>query len=278
MEVAKQVIYIDHFLKELYNASFPTSLAMGLEMKQLPSKENRENFKTLELILEELELVELVRGGGNSTLDGQSEYWISLKGRELVENNKSSLNLLLKRQMDKEKADNPLYDEKEWEKYDNITLEKRADQADFFLDMMIEKGLTKLDKPTIRKYFIEWFKESQEFDLQIKDGDFAFEDGDFQDIPDFSDENIPEFIKWFEERGNKFIDFLKEKGVSMDKDTKQEIVNHGNIVINQGNKIKKQSNFNNTGEKDTFWTKANVIIAAIGVLATIAAVLWQIYG
>ncbi len=46
---------------------------MGIEMNQLPSKENEQNLKTLEYILEELELVEFVRGRDNARLGGQCE-------------------------------------------------------------------------------------------------------------------------------------------------------------------------------------------------------------
>ena len=210
MEVTEKAKFIDHFLRELYNSSFATSLAMGIEMNQLPSEKNKGKFKTLEYILEELDLVELVRGRDNSTLGGQCEYNLSGKGRELVEKNESSIGLLLQKEMDNEMKRNPLFDEKEWDKYYDRLLEKRADQANFFLDMIIEKKLINLDKPTLKKYFKEWFKENQEFDLQFKDGDLAIEDGDLQTVPDFNEANIPEFIKWFREKGNEFMDFIKE--------------------------------------------------------------------
>ena len=86
--------FIDLFLKALYEASFATSLATGLEMRQVPSKENKQKFKTIEFLLEDLDLVELVNGRDNSTIGGQCEYFISSKGRELVEKNKSSLSLI----------------------------------------------------------------------------------------------------------------------------------------------------------------------------------------
>ncbi|MES2804092.1 MAG: hypothetical protein V4652_00890 [Bacteroidota bacterium] len=60
-------------MRVLYNSTFATSLAMGIEMNQLPSKENEQNLKTLEYILEELELVEFVRGRDNARLGGQCE-------------------------------------------------------------------------------------------------------------------------------------------------------------------------------------------------------------
>lgn len=276
MEVTEQAKFIDHFLRELYNSSFATSLAMGIEMNQIPSEQNKQKFKTLEYILEELDLVEFVRGRDNSTLDGQCEYFISGKGRELVEKNESSLGLLLSREMENERKGNPLFDEKERDKYYDRLLEKRADQADFFLDMIIEKKLINLDKPTLRKYFKEWFKKHQDFDLQIKDGDLAIEDGDLQTVPDFSEENIPDFLKWFEERGNNFMDYLKEKGVRMEKDTKQKIINEGNMIINNNSQINNQSLGEVKGQKESNWSKANVIIALIVGIVTITGVIWGI--
>ncbi|NOQ27506.1 MAG: hypothetical protein GQ564_19255 [Bacteroidales bacterium] len=278
MGIIEQAKYIDHFLRELYNSSFATSLAMGLEMKQIPSEKNKQKFKTLEYILEELELVELVRGRDNSTLGGQCEYHISGKGRELFEKNESSYGLLLQREIQKEMKENPLFDEKEWDKYYNRLLEKRADQADFFLDMIVEKELINLDKQSVRKYFKEWFQENQEFDLQIKNGDLAIEDGDLQTVPDFSEENIPEFLKWFEAKGNGFMDFLKEKGVDVKKGSKQEIINHGNVIINNDSKINEQTISNGNEQKESNWSKANIIIALVVGIATIIGVAWSIWG
>jgi hypothetical protein len=278
MEINEQAKYIDHFLRELYNSSFATSLAMGIEMKQLPSQQNKKKFKTLEYILEELELVEFVRGRDNSTLSGQCEYHISGKGRELVEKNESSIGLLLEREIRNVTKNNPLFDDKEWDKYYDRLLEKRADQADFFLDMIIEKKLINLDKSTLRKYFKEWFKENQEFDLQIKDGDLAIEDGDLQTVPDFSEENIPEFIKWFQEKGNEFMDFLKEKGLNVQENSKEQIINQGNLIINKNSKIKNQSIGEEKEQKESNWNKTNVIIALVVGIATIIGVIWQIIG
>ena len=264
MEPIEQAKYIDHFLKELYNSSFPTSLAMGIEMNQIPSKENKQKFKTLEYILEELDLVELVRGRDNSSLGGQCEYFISFKGRELVEGNESSLMLLMQRHI----KNNPFFDEKELDKYEDKILEKRANEADFFLDMIIERKLINLDKASLRRHFKTWFKENQEFDLQIKDGDFAIEDGDLQTIPDFSKENIPEFLKWFKKEGNNFIDYLEGQGVNVKEGSKQEIVNNGNLIVNNDSKITEQS-INQEGKvKESKWSKASIIAT---ITATIIA-------
>lgn len=178
---------------------------------------------------------------------------------------------------EKEIKDNPLLSEKEWSKYYDQRLEKRADEADFFLDMIIEKGLINLDKSTVRKYFKKWFNESHDFDLQIKDGDFVIEDGDFQTIPDFSKDNIPEFLKWFENEGNNFMDYLKEQGVNVKKNSKETIVNSGNLIINKKSKIRKQTIKGETQQTDSNWSKANVVIALIVGIVTITGILWQIF-
>jgi hypothetical protein len=173
--------------------------------------------------------------------------------------------------------ENPLFNQKEWDKYYDKRLEKSADQADFFLDLIIEKGLINLDKSTVRKYFKKWFNESQDFDLQIKNGDFAIEDGNFQTVPDFSKDNIPEFLKWFENEGNNFMYYLKEQGVNVKNGSKETIINSGNLIINQKSKIKKQTIKSGTEQKESSWSKANIIIALIVGIATIAGVLWQIF-
>ncbi len=174
--------------------------------------------------------------------------------------------------------ENPLLDDKEWDNYFDQRLEKRADQADFFLDMIIEKGLINLDRSTVRKYFKIWFKESQDFDFQIKDGDFAIEDGDIQTVPDFSKDNILEFLKWFENEGNNFMDYLKEQGVDVKKGSKETIINSGNMIINKKTKIEKQTVKNGTEQKELNWSKANVIIALVVGTITIIGIVWQILG
>lgn len=177
-----------------------------------------------------------------------------------------------------EEEDNPLLSEKEWDKYFDLRLEKRADQADFFLDMIIDRKLINLDKQTVRKYFKQWFSKAHNFDLQFEDGDLAIEDGDIQMVPNFSKDNIPEFLKWFENEGNNFIDYLKEQGVKVKNDSKETIVNTGNLIINQKSKIKNQTTNNGVEQKDSNWSKANVIIALIVGIVTIAGILWQIFG
>jgi len=179
---------------------------------------------------------------------------------------------------EKEIKGNPLFDENELDKYFDQRLEKRANQADFFLDMIIEKGLINLDKSTVRKYFKKWFKESQDFDLQIKDGDFAIEDGDIQTVPDFNKDNIPEFLKWFENEGNSFIDYLKGQGVNVKKGSKETIINNGNMIINKKSNIEKQTVKNGTEQKESNWSKANVIITLIVGIVTIVGIAWGIWG
>lgn len=93
MTSTEKAKYIDQFLKELSEASFPSSIASILELSQLPSKQNKLKFKLLEHILEEHDLVEFIRGRDNSTLGGQCEYFISGKGLDFVLNNKSTIGL-----------------------------------------------------------------------------------------------------------------------------------------------------------------------------------------
>jgi hypothetical protein len=224
MELTEQAKYIDHFLRFLYDSSFPVALAMGIEMKQLPSEQNKQKFKTLEYILEELELVEFVRGRDNSTLDGQCEYFISGKGREMVESDISSFQTLLERDIEKHKKHNPLFDKREWDKYIDKKIEKRAEQADFFFDIIVSENLINLDKSAAKKHFKQWFKENQDFDLQIKNGDFAIEDGDFQIVPDFDKSNIPKFIKWFESRKDNFLSYMKEHGINPKTEIKNQVI------------------------------------------------------
>jgi TIR domain len=85
---------IDSFLNGLRESSFASSIAEVLEMKRKPSTENIDKFKIIEYEIERLGLVEFVRGGDNSTLDGQKYYFISGKGLDLVSKGKSSLELL----------------------------------------------------------------------------------------------------------------------------------------------------------------------------------------
>lgn len=174
--------------------------------------------------------------------------------------------------------ENPLLDEKKCDKYYDERLEKRADQADFFLDMIIEKGLINLDKSTVRKYFKKWFNQSQDFDLQIKDGDFAIENGDIQTVPDFSKDNIPEFLKWFEDEGNNFMDYLKEQGVNVKKGSKETIINNGNMIINKKSKTGKQTIKTGTKQEESNWSKVNTIIALVVGIVTIIGIAWQIWG
>ena len=172
---------------------------------------------------------------------------------------------------------NPLLDEKEWDNYLEKILEKRADHADYFLDMIIEKKLINLDKPTLRKYFKQWFKNSQTFTLRFKDGDLAIEDGDIQIAPDFSEKNIPDFLKWFETKGNDFLNYLKEQGVNVKQKSRETIINNGNLIINKKSKIEKQAIENHSALKESKWFKAKVLIALIVGVATITGVIWTIY-
>lgn len=264
MDIIEKAKYIDHFLNFLYDSSFSVSFANGIEMSQLPSEQNKQKFKTLEYIIEELGLVELVRGRDNSTLGGQCEYFISLKGRELMESNTSSFQMLLQRDIEKNKIGNPLFDEKEWEKYFDEKIEKRAEQAGFYLDVIVSKKIMDLEKSDIKKYFKQWFKENQEFDLQIKNGDLAIEDGDFQIVPDLDKNNMPEFVKWYKEREDDFINYLREQGVNIDAELKTQTINNMSTVINNNG----DGNILNTGNDNTFNFKVSIIKGDIEKLSS----------
>lgn len=60
--------------------------------------------------------------------------------------------------------------------------------------------------------------------------------------------------------------------------SKESIINSGNMIINHHSKVDKQKI--STGEndqKESNWSKANVIIALVVGLATIGGILWQIF-
>ncbi len=84
---------IDKFLEGLRDTSFPSSLALILELSQIPKRENKEKYKIIEYELERLGLVEFIRGRDNSTLGGQCFYFISGKGLDLISKGKSSIEL-----------------------------------------------------------------------------------------------------------------------------------------------------------------------------------------
>src|SRR3989338_508208 len=117
--------------------------------------------------------------------------------------------------------------EKKFEEYTKGKVEKRADDADFFLDILIDQGIIKLSKEKVKEYFVKWFMENKEFDLQIENGDLAIEDGDLKFVPDF----------------NKEKDFA--------------IKNSGNLIINNNSNIHNQSNA--SPDKKKKWEKGAII-------------------
>lgn len=84
-------------------------------------------------------------------------------------------------------------------------------------------------------------------------------------------------MKWFENESDDFMDYLKEHGTDSMKDSKGDIVNNGNLIINNDSKIKHQTINSKNDGKESFWTKANVIIALIVGIVTIIGVLWGIF-
>lgn len=180
--------------------------------------------------------------------------------------------------VEEQEIKNAEFNIQDYEKYLDSRIEKRVEQADFFLDIIIEKRIINLDKSTLRKYFKQWFTEAKDFDLQILNGDFIIEDGDINVVPIFTKDNIPEFLKWFESEGNKFIDYLKDQGINVEKGYTESIINKGNIIINKRSNIKKLI-LNNKIEKDeSIWSKANVIIAFVVGIVTIVGIVLGIIG
>lgn len=206
--------YIDALLLELSESSFAISIPMALEMKKLPDEKDEKKYRELERLAEKFGLVDIVNQG-NSSIGGFKEYFISQKGRELLDSNTSSINLL------KEKR-NPLeilFDEKYWDNYHKELIDKRINEADYYFDLLVSVGYSNFDKGTIRKYFREWYVKNSRFDLQIENGDIALEDGDFKMLPSLDKKQIADFIKSFESKKDDFLGYLAEEGVNL-KDIK----------------------------------------------------------
>ncbi len=161
--------------------------------------------------------------------------------------------------------------EKKFEEYTKEKVEKRADDADFFLDILIDQGIIKLNKEKVKDYFIKWFIENKEFDLQIENGDLAIEDGDLKFVPDFNKDDIVGFINWFETEKTEFVDYLKTKGVKIDSEKDFSIKNSGNLIINNNSNILNQSNAN--PDKKKKWEKG-AIISLIGLIVAITVLLF----
>ncbi|KAF2334840.1 hypothetical protein [Flavobacterium daemonense] len=161
--------------------------------------------------------------------------------------------------------------EKKFEEYTKKKVEKRTEDADFFLDILIEQGIIKLSKEKVKDYFTKWFLENKEFDLQIKDGDLAIEDGDLKFVPDFNKDDIVGFINWFENEKTEFIDYLKTKGVKIDNEKDLEIKNSGNLIINNNSNVHNQSIANSDKKKK--WEKGT-IISLIGLIIAFTVLLF----
>jgi len=161
--------------------------------------------------------------------------------------------------------------EKRFEEYTKEKVEKRADDADFFLDILIEQGIIKLNKEKVKDYFIKWLLENKEFDLQIENGDLAIEDGDLKFVPDFNKDDIVGFINWFETEKTVFIDYLKTKGVKIDSEKDLGIKNSGNLIINNNSNIHNQTIAN--PEKKKKWEKGT-IISLVGLIIAFTVLLF----
>ena len=179
MNSEEKAKYIDIFLKGLNESSFPNSLAGIIEMKQFPSKENRDNFKLLEYELEKHGLVQLIRGRDNSTLNGQCEYLISGKGLEYVLNDKSTIELF----QNNDKIDTGLNLGK---RIVNLTI-----RAERYKQIREEKDLIHSEVNLYRniELYTNWFLESREL------------------FSEFFDESTLEFKEFceFDTKGNGFV-------------------------------------------------------------------------
>lgn len=136
-------------------------------------------------------------------------------------------------------ADSLFGENLEKESNDNLkrTVSKRANDADYFLDILINQNIIKLEKEKVKDYFIKWFLENKEFDLEIVNGDLALEDGDFKIVPNFDKKDIVEFIKWFRKNEEEFLIYLEKNGINLtDKMTKNSttVKNSKNVTINNG--------------------------------------------
>lgn len=74
------------------------------------------------------------------------------------------------------------------------------------------------------------------------------------------------------------MDFLKSKGVNVQDDSKERIINQGKLIINNNSKIKNQSIGNEKEQKESNWSKANVIIALVAGIVGIISLIWTIWG
>ncbi|MCW3077941.1 MAG: hypothetical protein JWO32_2550 [Bacteroidetes bacterium] len=161
--------------------------------------------------------------------------------------------------------------QKKFDDYTKEKVNKRADDADFFLDILIEQEIIKLEKKQVREYFIKWYINNKDFDLQIENGDLAMEDGDLKFVPDFNKGDIVSFVEWFESEKNDFIGYLKDNGVKIDEEKNSAIVNSGNLIINNESTIQNQTI--NTPLIKKKWEKG-AIIGFISLIVAIAVLLF----
>ncbi|MBS1548265.1 hypothetical protein [Amniculibacterium sp. G2-70] len=277
MESFEKAKYVNLLLESLNKSESPIVLSEVLN-KTLPFIEsNQLEYNSITEFVRKYNLVKIADWNYDDNGKSNPKYTIADKGKELFENNDVLTFILAE---DFKEMHPEIYDEKIWDEYLDNKLEKRVSQADFFFDVITSEKLLNIEKPEIRKYFKQWFKETQKFDLQIKNGDLAIEDGDLQIVPDFDESNIPEFVKWFDERKDNFLNYLKEHGIYAKQEMakgKQIINNKGNLIINENSMVKDQSIESGKNEKESIWTKANVIIALIVGVFTIIGIIWGIF-
>lgn len=170
------------------------------------------------------------------------------------------------------------YNEKVDEEYIKSKIHKRYEEAEFFLDLLISEGYIKIEKSKVKDYFIEWFYNTKDFDLQIENGDFAIEDGDFKFVPDFKKDDIVGFLSWFNNERESFKMFLESNGINMDKENKvfsTNISNSHNVIINNDSQINNQTQNNDNSVGKINWTKIGVYIAIIAIIVSILIAVYE---
>lgn len=155
-------------------------------------------------------------------------------------------------------------------------IQKRYEEAKFYLDILIENKIIKTTDEKLKKLFISWFTNNKNFDLQIKNGDLDIEDGDIKFIPDFEKKDIVEFIKWFNKEKDNFINYLNNNGISSTIQTNiaEKTINTGNLIINQGKIKKVNQKIDSNDEKKP--SKKNIIFTLIIIPIFVGLILLSI--
>lgn len=218
---------IDKFLKGLIDANFPSSLANIIELKQYPSKENEEKFKLLEYELEKHDLVELISGRDNSTINGQCEYIISGKGFDYVSGGKSTLELFESNEIKSE------------DDYPKTILDDLTDRAESYLSLtLVEPMKSKVNSRENINFFLNWFYESRNiFRDFVGENDLDFKEFQSHDLSGNGNSLASIFSRIY-----PLFNVLKRKILNsktlIDKQSPRKMTNKGFIIHGHNNEIK----------------------------------------